>query len=974
MALKPISTNPISSHTQIPKSDHGLRPYQVEAKQKIYDAWDEVNDVMFQMPTGTGKTVLFASIINELDMFFRLKGGRPLRILIIAHRDELIEQISSHLKRRCVHHGIIKGGHKKEYNFQVQVGSINTVTHAAREAEIRKLAFDYIIIDEAHHSNAASYQKLWDYFPNSKKLGVTATPYRLDGKGLCDLYEKLILSQSVKDFIAQGYLSPYKYYSVPPSAEEKEALRSIKKFVAGDYDATELEKKFDTGRIRARLYDAYQQYAYGKKGIIYAIKVAHGNHICEEYCSHGIRAVSISAKTSLTQRKEYVRKFKEGEIDIIVNVDIFSEGFDCPDIEFIQLARPTQSLSKYLQQVGRGLRPTENKSECIILDNVGMYEHFGLPDANRKWHYHFMGKETKDSPNMGLGIGNELGGHQERDTSEGTESMMLIQGAEPKEDMNKTLGDLIYLNSKDSSEEETTHPPFVMPNIDKMEFGDFLGAIGYPVQNVAFLRYGKIYDYIITADFKIVIYEVPVNESELKDAYEWAYLFDDYGGNPFPMSTPFDDYWMNCEHNVVAEIGTDSLLFAHLLKRKIPISNIRTNYNGCCIIEAKTTDADKPSAFFNAHGQFWTGGKEADENAEFFYVRPSFGTKDEYPNCTISSATDYHKLGIVLVRCGGRNYDDYVAIQKHSDLGRLINKTRESSKFFYLLNVDKKLIYMDSKTDGALYFSEDGVKLDNESPNSDRVIRESRKLEADFINRIKKSGGVKKTLQQLRKVLPCMCLDNFEHSNEDYFYALVESKNSDLHEDVQDVVANESVADETPNEPHISEKAVTDEAAQELPPPIEIVDFGSNICHIVKQGEELRLEYKIPKQGDPCPISELRKEQFLSFGRSTVVIVINDKEYLIKKKGWKHPYEIIKRVGNRYVYSVGNGFRYAVKESTAEYCYISFRSGCMRAYTSKSHYILYDEHLEFVREYVDGSYKGEGYMHDGKRIRFRYQS
>lgn len=148
-------------------------------------------------------------------------------------------------------------------------------------------------------------------------------------------------------------------------------------------------------------------------------------HICQEYQDAGFKAVSIDSKTPAKERKDLVNKFKNKEIDIIVNVDVFSEGFDCPDIEFIQLARPTRSLVKFLQQVGRGLRPTKNKENCVILDNVGMYANFGLPDEHRHWNSYFVGKNVVESPIRTTKKSNS--GHKVVDMSEGTEDMELIQ-------------------------------------------------------------------------------------------------------------------------------------------------------------------------------------------------------------------------------------------------------------------------------------------------------------------------------------------------------------------------------------------------------------------------------------------------------------------------------------------------------------------------------------------------------------------
>lgn len=752
MALKNISQNPIKSSSQIPKSDYGLRPYQIEAKRNIYEAWDMFDDVMFQMPTGTGKTVLFASIINELDHFSRLKGTRPVNILIIAHRNELIEQISNHLLRRGVHHGIIKGGVKKDYSYHVQVGSINTVTHKAREVEIRKFNFDYIIIDEAHHSNAESYRKLWEYFPKSKKLGVTATPYRLDGKGLCDLYETLILSQPVKEFIEQGFLSPYKYYSVPPSAEEKEALRSIKKFVAGDYDATELERKFDTGRIRARLYDSYQQFAYGKKGIVYAIKVTHSEHICEEYKSHGIKAVSISAKTSDAERKELVRKFKEGEIDVLVNVDIFSEGFDCPDIEFIQLARPTQSLSKYLQQVGRGLRITENKSECVILDNVGMYEHFGLPDANRKWHHHFLGKEIVESTQNTENVDSNEMIRQERDTSEGEESMILIQ-----EGTSATAVD---------DDSTPTYPPFEMPDIKLTSLQEYIRGIGYRIKNTAFTIDGDIYDYIVTQDSRIVLFKVPIDEQGLRESYINYYEEGSW-------YDPFFEYWENSDPRVIAVFDSKSPIFSSLLKGEIPFSSIefRPEDNFACLTSEATTSGFNISQIkkYNSNGELWIGEAFQGKFDDFFTKSPrgrwlSCYSEIYHCSCTIFSST----LHVVQINYGIHPNIQKLSISTESDLGQIITKVKNKDKneFFVVKNSDR-FFYYDETDRTARYFSLEGIEFDGVNPQSEKILSVVTKLEEHFIECVEKYSRQKHKRETFKTVLDGLYTGNFKHSKEE---------------------------------------------------------------------------------------------------------------------------------------------------------------------------------------------------------------
>lgn len=416
----------ISHFSEICVADDSLRPYQQMAKKEIFESWDKVDSVMFQMPTGTGKTRLFTSIIHDINEY-SIKRKESVKILIIAHRTELIDQISESLERYKVAHGIIAGSREKEKDFKrpVQVASIQTLTNTHNIGDAEKMNAQFVIIDEAHHALAATYKKLWKIYPNAKWLGVTATPWRMNHQSFTDLFDTIILSMPIKDFIKQGYLSTYKYFSLRDESFIKKTIDKIEIDRFGEYKETSMEEKMDIGSIRAQLLKSYLRLAKGKRGIIYAINIIHANHICQEYQDAGFKAVSIDSKTPAKERKDLVNKFKNKEIDIIVNVDVFSEGFDCPDIEFIQLARPTRSLVKFLQQVGRGLRPTKNKENCVILDNVGMYSNFGLPDEHRHWNSYFLGKNVVESPIRTTKKSNS--GHKIVDMSEGTEDMELIQ-------------------------------------------------------------------------------------------------------------------------------------------------------------------------------------------------------------------------------------------------------------------------------------------------------------------------------------------------------------------------------------------------------------------------------------------------------------------------------------------------------------------------------------------------------------------
>jgi superfamily II DNA or RNA helicase len=234
----------------------------------------------------------------------------------------------------------------------------------------------------------------------------------------------------IKDFMEQGWLAPYQYYSVPINSSLCKDINSIRDFgIDGDYKTSVLEEVVDTSRIRAQLLDSYFQFVEGKKGIIYSISRLHSKHICQQYRAAGIKIADIDSETPSAIRKRLVQDFKNGDLDIIVNVDIFSEGFDCPDLEFVQLARPTRSLVKYIQQVGRGLRKNGDK-QCLILDNVGMYGRFGLPDDDRPWEEYFIGnpqaESSKPSHESNPSIVNS-GNFREADLREGVEEMTLIQ-------------------------------------------------------------------------------------------------------------------------------------------------------------------------------------------------------------------------------------------------------------------------------------------------------------------------------------------------------------------------------------------------------------------------------------------------------------------------------------------------------------------------------------------------------------------
>ena len=254
-----------------------------------------------------------------------------------------------------------------------------------------------IVIDEAHHALAKTYKEMWERFPKAKFLGLTATPCRLNGKGFTDLFDVLVQSWSVPEFISKGRLATYDFVSIKSDGVTQRLIDSLQKRGAdGDYQNKEMDMLLNKKPSIERLYRSLEEFGKDRKGIVYAINISHAQKITKLYQEHGVKAIAIDSKTPATERQQDIEAFKKGDIQVLVNVDIFSEGFDCPDVEFVQLARPTLSLAKYLQMVGRGLRVAKGKKNCVIIDNVGLYRVFGLPSQVWNWNAMFEGKLKVD--------------------------------------------------------------------------------------------------------------------------------------------------------------------------------------------------------------------------------------------------------------------------------------------------------------------------------------------------------------------------------------------------------------------------------------------------------------------------------------------------------------------------------------------------------------------------------------------------
>ena len=477
-----------------------LFDYQEDMKERIEKALRLHRSVMAQMPTGTGKTYLLTAVIDSF-----VSNNPKENVWIVAHRRELVSQIDETVRKFHSY----SASNTSSLLSSVKVMSIQWLMRHYDEIEEEP---GMIVIDEAHHALAKTYKEMWERFPNAKFLGLTATPCRLNGKGFTDLFDVLVQSWAVPEFISKGRLATYDFVSIKSDGVTQRLIDSLQKRGAdGDYQNKEMDMLLNKKPSIERLYRSLEEYGKDRKGIVYAINISHANAIAEFYREHGIAAVAIDSKTPSSLRKELIERFKASSytsqyfskthpssltlkggstafpkplspqgtgdvtalrcseplrskvggpskvspdcagwdrlgmsgaskvspdclcgvnrlgdglgdrlgatclraadgvgdrlaatclrpadglapIQVLVNVDIFSEGFDCPDVEFVQLARPTLSLAKYLQMVGRGLRIAKGKKNCVIIDNVGLYRVFGLPSQVWNWNAMFEGK------------------------------------------------------------------------------------------------------------------------------------------------------------------------------------------------------------------------------------------------------------------------------------------------------------------------------------------------------------------------------------------------------------------------------------------------------------------------------------------------------------------------------------------------------------------------------------------------------
>ena len=348
-----------------------LRPYQTDLLDRVSQSWDAGSRcILLQLPTGGGKTICFAHLVK-----ISIEIGKT--VLVLAHREELIKQAAEKITAMTgIEPGIIKAGYKADYSRSIQVASVPSLTRRLKHCP----QFDLVVIDEAHHSTANSYRSILANFPNSQILGVSATPIRLDGSGFRGIFDDLVCGVTVRQLIDMGSLSPYKYYAPARSM----SLAGVRKR-GGDYSAESIESANPSESVAADCLRAYGDYLQGKQVVIFAISIQHSKAIACSFAANNIPAAHLDGTSDSDLRSATMTAFREGRIKILTNCALFDEGLDIPGLDGVILARPTASLGRYLQMVGRALRPASDKPHASIIDLAGNWERHGLPDDDRVW-------------------------------------------------------------------------------------------------------------------------------------------------------------------------------------------------------------------------------------------------------------------------------------------------------------------------------------------------------------------------------------------------------------------------------------------------------------------------------------------------------------------------------------------------------------------------------------------------------------
>ena len=359
-----------------------LRPYQSQAVDQVREAFRAGRRrPLLVAPTGSGKTVIFSYVTANA----AAKGNRTL---VLVHRAELLNQTHAALSQLEVPHGLIAAGKTADHSHLTQVASVQTL--------IRRLDHvrppDLIVIDEAHHATAGAWATVLARWPNARVLGVTATPQRLDGKGLGEVFDDLIRGPEVTKLIEGGYLCKPVYYA--PKTVSMEGVHKV----AGDFNRAEVAERMDKPTITGDAVTHYRKYAEGQPCIVFCTGIKHAENVAAAFNASGYRFKVIDGTLAKEERAARVAALGSGQLHGLVCVDIVSEGFDLPCVAVAILLRPTASLSLHLQQIGRVLRPAPNKPRAVILDHVGNCRRHGLAEEVRDWSLDGIKRRAKRGP------------------------------------------------------------------------------------------------------------------------------------------------------------------------------------------------------------------------------------------------------------------------------------------------------------------------------------------------------------------------------------------------------------------------------------------------------------------------------------------------------------------------------------------------------------------------------------------------
>lgn len=354
-----------------------LREYQALGMHQMREAISKgARSVLLVAPTGSGKTTWAADMIRSC----REKGGRAM---FLAPRRELVHQASARLRSAGIPHGVVmaQADHLEDLSQPIQVCSIDTlISRLFRKGNKIELPdFSLVIMDEAHLAVTERRKDLMSHWPKAILVGLTATPIRKDGRALGMMFEDMVQPTSVKALTEAGFLVPARYYSI-----SKPDLARIK-VTAGDYNAKALDDTMNTPTLVGDIVQHWMELAANRRTVVFCTSIKHSVAVCEQFMRNGVAAEHVDANTPTDQREEIFKRFTSGKTQILTNCFLASYGFDLPALSCVVLARPTKSLMLYLQMIGRGLRPSDGKADCLVLDHSGCVHQHGFADQERAW-------------------------------------------------------------------------------------------------------------------------------------------------------------------------------------------------------------------------------------------------------------------------------------------------------------------------------------------------------------------------------------------------------------------------------------------------------------------------------------------------------------------------------------------------------------------------------------------------------------